>query len=68
MSVVEGHGMVTIAGKSWSLSPKDVFIVPSWQWHSFEADEDLVVFSFSDEALQKYLGYWRDERKSLAGR
>ena len=68
MSVVEGRGAVTIAGKRWNLGPKDVFIVPSWQWHSFEADEDLVLFGFSDEALQRHLGYWREERKSAEAR
>jgi gentisate 1,2-dioxygenase len=27
-----------------------------------EAEDELVIFSFSDEALQRYLGFWREER------
>jgi gentisate 1,2-dioxygenase len=62
MSVVEGRGRVIQEGQQSELGPKDVFVVPGWRWHRFEADEDLVIFSFSDEALQRHLGYWRDER------
>lgn len=62
MSVVEGKGRVAVGDTSWAVAPGDVFIIPSWRWHSFEAEEDLVVFSFSDEELQRHLGFWREER------
>jgi gentisate 1,2-dioxygenase len=62
LSVVEGTGRVTVGDKTWQVGPRDVFIVPSWQWSSFETDDDLVVFGFSDEALQRHLGFWREER------
>ena len=64
MSVVEGRGRVRVADDLWSIGPRDVFVVPSWNWHLFEAEEDLVVFGFSDEVLQRHLGFWRDERQA----
>ncbi len=63
MSVVEGRGRVTFGGRhDFELGPNDVFVIPSWQWHSFHASEDMVVFAFSDEELQRHLGFWREER------
>lgn len=63
-SVVEGHGRVRVGESQTAVAAGDIFIVPSWQWHQFEADADLVLFSFSDEALQRHLGFWRDERRA----
>ena len=65
MSVVEGTGRVTVGDETWTVGPRDVFIVPSWNWHRFEADDEMIVFGFSDEVLQRHLGFWRDERRSL---
>lgn len=64
MTVVEGSGTVTVDGRHWRVNRNDVFVVPSWHWHSFAADEDLIIFGFSDEVLQRHLGFWRDERGS----
>ena len=65
MSVVEGSGKVSVGDRTWAVGPRDVFVVPSWQWHAFNAHEDMVVFSFSDQELQRHLGFWRDERAQL---
>lgn len=62
MSVVEGSGRVRVGDSDWSVGPRDVFVIPSWNWHRIETDEDLIVFGFSDEVLQRHLGFWRDER------
>jgi gentisate 1,2-dioxygenase len=63
MAVVEGRGRIAFVGlPPLDLGPGDVFVVPSWCWHSFEASEDMVVFAFSDEELQRHLGFWREER------
>jgi gentisate 1,2-dioxygenase len=67
LTVVEGSGMVRVNDQEWSVNKNDVFIIPSWHWHSFAVDEDLVIFSFSDEVLQKHLGFWREERSSHSG-
>ncbi|WCP16280.1 Gentisate 1,2-dioxygenase (plasmid) [Sphingobium sp. AntQ-1] len=64
MTVVEGQGTVRVGDTEWTVGKNDVFVVPSWNWHSFSADEDLTIFSFSDEVLQRHLGFWRDERAS----
>lgn len=61
-SVVEGTGRIRIEGATWPLKPRDVVAVPGWIWHAIEADDDLVLFSFSDEVLQRHLGFWREER------
>ncbi|WP_427968744.1 cupin domain-containing protein [Altererythrobacter sp.] len=62
-AVVEGKGRVTVGDESWEIGPRDVFVAPGWTWTSFESDGELVLFSFSDEALQRYLGFWREERR-----
>jgi gentisate 1,2-dioxygenase len=61
-SVVEGAGRVRVGEECWQIGLRDIVAVPSWAWHSVEADEELVVFSFSDEVLQRHLGFWREER------
>jgi salicylate hydroxylase len=62
-AVVEGHGEVDIAGARFDLAPHDVFVVPGWQLYTIRADDDLVLFSFSDRAAQDKLGWFRDERR-----
>lgn len=62
MAVVEGRGTIRVGSNRWTVGRNDVFVVPSWHWHDFSSDEDLVLFGFSDEVLQRHLGFWRDER------
>lgn len=62
MTIVEGTGTVRVGEEEWKVEKNDVFVVPSWHWHSVAADDDLIVFSFSDEVLQRHLGFWREER------
>ncbi|KKC23926.1 cupin domain-containing protein [Sphingomonas sp. SRS2] len=66
MTVVEGAGTVRVGDETWHVTKNDVFVVPSWNWHSFTAEEDLVIFGFSDEVLQRHLGFWREERDAAA--
>lgn len=61
-SVVEGRGSIRVGDQRWDVGPQDIVVVPGWAWHSVKADEDMVIFSFSDEVLQRHLGFWRDER------
>jgi gentisate 1,2-dioxygenase len=60
-SVVEGHGRSQIGDQVFEWRPKDVFVVPSWHRVAHEADEDAVLFSFSDRPVQKVLGLWRED-------
>jgi gentisate 1,2-dioxygenase len=61
-SVAEGRGTARIGTTEFALSPRDVFVCPSWAWRSFRADDDLVLFHFSDRPVQEKLGLWREER------
>jgi gentisate 1,2-dioxygenase len=61
-AVAEGHGTAKIGSESFELAPRDVFVCPSWIWRSFEAQDDLVLFNFSDRPVQEKLGLWREER------
>ena len=41
---------------------RDVFVVPSWRAVRHEADEDSVLFSFSDRPIQEALHLFREDR------
>jgi len=58
-NVVEGHGRTTIGDRTFAWSPRDVFVAPSWLPVVHEADDDAVLFSYSDRPVQKMLGLWR---------
>jgi len=60
-SVAEGSGTVHIDGQSFDFTAKDTFVVPSWARLSFDAPEDVVLFSFSDRPVQEAMGIWREE-------
>jgi gentisate 1,2-dioxygenase len=59
-AVVEGRGRCRIAGDALSFGPRDVFVCPSWLPYGLEADEDAVLFSFSDRPVQQALDLWRE--------
>ncbi|WP_163576161.1 gentisate 1,2-dioxygenase [Halomonas faecis] len=61
-SVVEGTGRTTIGDTTFAWKPKDIFVVPSWSPVVHEADEDAVLFSYSDRVAQQKLGIWRENR------
>jgi len=63
-TVVDGAGSVTIGEIRYDLKPRDVFVIPSWHRHVFEASDDLVLFVFSDKGMQSKLGIWRDQREA----
>jgi gentisate 1,2-dioxygenase len=61
-SVVEGGGSVRIGEEKFPLEAKDLFVVPSWFPIEFEAESDLVIFSYSDRIVQEKLDLFREER------
>lgn len=61
-SVVDGTGRVEIDDLKLNVSPRDVFVVPSWSSVRFIAADDMVLFSFSDRSAQEKLGIWREQR------
>ncbi len=59
-AVVEGKGRALINGQSFSFGPRDVFVCPSWMPYTLEADDEVVLFSFSDRPVQQALDLWRE--------
>ncbi len=51
-----------IGTRTFEFGPRDIFVVPSWQTLALAANEDTIVFSFSDRPVQQVLGLWREER------
>lgn len=60
-AVVEGKGRCIVGGETMAFGAKDVFVAPSWQPYRLEADEDAVIFSFSDRPVQQALDLWREQ-------
>jgi gentisate 1,2-dioxygenase len=64
-AVVEGSGRAIVGhGRRTTtlpFGPRDIWAVPSWQPRVIEADSDVVVFSASDEVVQRKIGVWREE-------
>jgi gentisate 1,2-dioxygenase len=68
-SVVEGQGQVQIGAgpgqRTFSVGPRDHFVVPPWAALSMRASSELVLFGYSDAPLQQAAGLLREE--ALAG-
>ena len=63
---VEGRGRSQVGGTSLAWSEHDVLVVPSWVAVSHHAQQESVLFSFSDRPAQKALGIWREESPAAA--
>jgi len=59
-AVVEGRGRCLINGETLAFEPRDVFVCPSWMPYRLEAEEQSVLFSFSDRPVQQALDLWRE--------
>lgn len=66
MCVAEGTGSIEINGEHLDFAPRDVIVVPGWCWRSVTANQECVLFSFSDRVAQEKLGYFREERRKPA--
>jgi gentisate 1,2-dioxygenase len=63
---IEGRGRSRIGNDvivEWN--KRDIFVVPSWHHVRHEADEDSVLFSFSDRPVQEALYLFREERGAV---
>ena len=60
-NVAQGSCRVRLASGVQQLHAHDVLVVPGWESYSLQADEDCLLFSFSDRAAQQALGFWREE-------
>jgi gentisate 1,2-dioxygenase len=61
-SVVEGHGVARVGAHAFPIAPRDVFVAPSWHPVSLQADEDAVLFSYSNRPVLSALDLLREER------
>jgi gentisate 1,2-dioxygenase len=59
---IEGRGRSRIGDKAFEWGPRDIFVVPSWHPVSHEAEEESVLFSFSDRPIQEKLDLFREDR------
>ena len=60
--VVEGRGEIRVGAQHFALTPHDVVVVPGWMAYTLHADNDLVLFSYSDRVAQEKLGFFREQR------
>jgi len=58
--VAEGRGKSRVGDQTFTWTPRDVFVVPSWQPVSHAPQGEAVLFSFSDRPAQQALGLWRE--------
>ena len=61
-AAIEGKGRTRVGDQTFEWGPRDLFVVPSWQWVTHEADADSVLFSFSDRPVQQKLDLFREDR------
>ena len=61
-AAIEGKGRTRIGDQTFEWGARDLFVVPSWQWVTHEADADSVLFSFSDRPVQQKLDLFREDR------
>jgi gentisate 1,2-dioxygenase len=59
---VEGTGESRVGDRVFRWQPRDIFVVPSWMPVSHQAEQEAVLFSYSDRPVQEKLGLWREQR------
>lgn len=59
-SVVEGEGEARVGQSVFRWKPRDLFVVPSWAELELRADDDSILFSFSDRPIHEKLGLLRE--------
>jgi gentisate 1,2-dioxygenase len=58
--VVKGRGRAVIEGQEIELGQRDIFVVPSWHELQIHAEQELLLFGFSDKASQEKLSLYRE--------
>jgi gentisate 1,2-dioxygenase len=62
LSVVEGRGSARFGAECFEFVARDHLVAPSWHQQVIEAQEDCVIFSFSDRVVQEKLDFFREQR------
>ncbi len=63
----EGSGKVRVGDKTFDVGPRDIFVIPSWEWHSFESEKGLYLQSISDLPLIRKMRLYREQRRAADG-
>lgn len=63
----EGQGKIQIEDRVMEFEPRDIFVVPSWHWHSFESENGCFLHSISDLALIRKMKLYREQRRDAVG-
>jgi gentisate 1,2-dioxygenase len=66
--VAEGRGKATVGEQTYTLTKNDIFVVPNWMWWDLEAQDDMVLLSYSDRAVLEKLDLWREQRANEPAR
>ena len=61
--ILEGRGRTRIEDQTFEWGPRDIVVTPNWCWTEIEADDDAIIFNYSDRAALEKLGFWREERR-----
>jgi len=63
--VFEGTARFEIEGQKYSVEPFDIIAIPSWRKYSIEntGNDNLIIFSYSDEPLFKAVGVMREKKE-----
>jgi gentisate 1,2-dioxygenase len=59
--VIKGNGHSIIDGRRYDWDEKDTFVVPSWTFHEHEAEQEAVLFSYSESPVLQGVGLYREE-------
>jgi gentisate 1,2-dioxygenase len=60
----KGSGWSLIGGRRFDWQERDIFSVPSWEWHEHgnaSGSEDACLFQFNDFPVMNALGLYREE-------
>ena len=60
-AVIEGHGQSVVDGQEFEWRRGDVYVVPSWHRHTFQAVETSYVLRVTDEPVMQKFNWLRQE-------
>lgn len=60
-NVAQGSCYIDMEDQTLHLQEHDVVVIPSWKKYQFRSSQNCMLFSFSDRAAQKTLGFWQEE-------
>ncbi len=63
----EGSGTVRAGDETFEVGPRDIFVIPSWAWHSFESEKGMCLQSISDLPLIRKMRLFREQRRAADG-